>query len=52
LQRGYAVVTGPDGSVVRRADALEPGDPVQVRLAAGRLGAAVTRIEMTEVEES
>ncbi len=52
LERGYAVVTGPDGSVVRRADSLERGEPVQVRLAVGRLDAEVTSIEMTEVEDS
>jgi len=52
LERGYAVVTGPDGSVVRRADALGPGDPIEVRLAAGRLAAAVTGIEMTEVVDN
>jgi exodeoxyribonuclease VII large subunit len=52
LERGYAVVTGPDGTVVRRADTLVPGDPIAVRLAAGQLAAAVTRIDMTEDVES
>jgi exodeoxyribonuclease VII large subunit len=27
LERGYAVVTGPDGAVVRRASAVRPGAP-------------------------
>jgi exodeoxyribonuclease VII large subunit len=44
LERGYAVVTGPDGAVVRRASSLGPGDPIDVRLAAGRLTAAVTNV--------
>jgi exodeoxyribonuclease VII large subunit len=52
LERGYAVVIGPDGSVVRRADTLAAGDPIAVRLAAGQLAAAVTRIDMTEDVES
>jgi exodeoxyribonuclease VII large subunit len=44
LDRGYAVVSGPDGSVVRRAQAVRPGDSLGIRLAAGRLTAAVTEI--------
>ncbi len=47
LGRGYAVVTGPGGAVVRRADEVAPGDPLAIRLAAGRLAATV--IEATEV---
>lgn len=42
LDRGYAVVTGPTGGVLRRADEVGPGDPVAIRLAAGRLAATVT----------
>jgi exodeoxyribonuclease VII large subunit len=45
LERGYAVVTGPDGRVIRQASSLRVGDPIGVRLAAGRLGAAVTAVE-------
>ncbi len=45
LDRGYAVVTGPDGAVVRRAEALHVGDPITVRLAVGQIGAAVTNVE-------
>ena len=48
LDRGYAVVTGPDGSVARRARDLAVGDAIAVRLAAGRLSAAVTEIATTE----
>lgn len=42
LERGYAVVRTPDGTVVRRADAVTAGDRLQVRLAAGAL---TTRVE-------
>ena len=45
LERGYAVVTGPDGSVLRRAEAVETGDAIEVRLAEGRLAATVTGVE-------
>jgi exodeoxyribonuclease VII large subunit len=48
LDRGYAVVTGPDGAVTRRAGDLAVGDAIAVRLAAGRLSAAVTGITTTE----
>ncbi|HLH46371.1 MAG TPA: exodeoxyribonuclease VII large subunit, partial [Acidimicrobiales bacterium] len=41
LARGYAVVTGPDGTVVRDAASLEPGARLDIRVAAGRLGARV-----------
>ena len=44
LERGYAVVTGPDGVVVRDAASLRPGDDIDVRLAAGRVAAAVTSV--------
>ena len=37
LDRGYAVVTGPDGAVVRDAGVLRIGDAIAVRLAAGRV---------------
>jgi len=47
LDRGYAVVTRPDGSVARRAGDLAVGDAIAVRLAAGRLSAAVTEIATT-----
>ena len=44
LDRGYAVVTGPDGAVVRDAGVLRIGDAIAVRLAAGRVRAAVTDV--------
>jgi exodeoxyribonuclease VII large subunit len=45
LERGYAVVTAPDGFVVRRAGSVRPGQSVHVRLADGRLSAAVTDVQ-------
>ncbi len=42
LQRGYALVSAMDGSILRSAGAVEPGQDIQVRLAAGRLLAKVT----------
>jgi exodeoxyribonuclease VII large subunit len=50
LERGYAVVTGPDGAVLREAATVEAGDRVHVRLARGALGARVTDID-TDSEE-
>ena len=41
LERGYAVVTGPDGSVLRCASDVGPGDLVRARLAEGVVTAAV-----------
>ena len=45
LDRGYAVVTTADGSVLREAAAVVPGAAVAVRLAAGRLTAVVTDVD-------
>jgi exodeoxyribonuclease VII large subunit len=45
LERGYAIVTGADGSVVREASSLRVGDPIGVRLAEGRIGAVVTGVD-------
>jgi exodeoxyribonuclease VII large subunit len=45
LERGYALVTGPDGSLIRDASAAPAGTEIKVRLAAGRLEAQVTRSE-------
>lgn len=44
LDRGYAVVRGPDAAVLRRAGDVAVGDPVAIRLAAGRLAATVTEV--------
>jgi exodeoxyribonuclease VII large subunit len=42
LDRGYAVVQDAAGAVVRDAAAVADGDPLAVRLGAGRLDVAVT----------
>jgi exodeoxyribonuclease VII large subunit len=44
LDRGYAIVKGPDGHYVRDAGALQPGDAVRVAVAAGHFGAHVTDV--------
>lgn len=35
LERGYSLTTAADGSVIRRADALAPGDVITTRFASG-----------------
>jgi exodeoxyribonuclease VII large subunit len=42
LERGYAIVQRPDGAVVREAAAVDPGESLGVRLAAGRLSVTVS----------
>jgi exodeoxyribonuclease VII large subunit len=44
LDRGYAVVVGPDGQLVHAADQLDLGDTVRVRVATGHFRADVTDI--------
>jgi exodeoxyribonuclease VII large subunit len=43
LERGYALVFGPDGKVLLSAEAVTPGDPITAQLHHGRLSANVTR---------
>ena len=45
LHRGYAIVTDSSGSVVRDASKVSIGDEVEARLASGRLGLRVTKVE-------
>ena len=45
LQRGYAIVTDGDGKVVRDASEVSIGDEVDARLAQGRLGLTVNKVE-------
>ncbi|MBI3160530.1 MAG: exodeoxyribonuclease VII large subunit [Chloroflexi bacterium] len=47
LERGYAVVTGPDGAAVRRVAQVNPGDALRVRVADGEFGAEVKRDNTT-----
>ncbi|MGE5764430.1 MAG: exodeoxyribonuclease VII large subunit [Mycobacterium leprae] len=42
LDRGYAVVQRVDGIVVRDPQQVAPGDPLSIRVAAGRFGARAT----------
>lgn len=44
LDRGYAVVRGPDGLVVRSAGDVAPGDLLDVAVASGRLTARVEEV--------
>ena len=41
LERGYAIVQRPDGTVVRRPTDLATGDPLRIRLAEGTVAAEV-----------
>jgi exodeoxyribonuclease VII large subunit len=41
LDRGYAIVQRPDGTVVRRPTDLATGDPLRIRLAGGTVAAEV-----------
>ncbi|MEE4146182.1 MAG: exodeoxyribonuclease VII large subunit [Halieaceae bacterium] len=45
LQRGYAILTDADGKVVTDASAVAVGDELEGRLARGRLGLTVTKVE-------
>lgn len=42
LERGYGIVRGPDGALVRSAAQLAPGDALRVQFAAGSAEATVT----------
>ena len=42
LSRGYAIVTGEDGTVIRRATQAKAGDALRVNLASGALATTVT----------
>jgi exodeoxyribonuclease VII large subunit len=48
LERGYAIVRGADGSILRDAARTRAGDPLAVRLAQGELDARVERVRATE----
>jgi exodeoxyribonuclease VII large subunit len=50
LDRGYAVVQGPDGRAITDAAVLTAGDPLRIRLARGRVGARVTDVESSSQE--
>ncbi|MBW8803261.1 MAG: exodeoxyribonuclease VII large subunit [Catenulispora sp. 13_1_20CM_3_70_7] len=48
LERGYSIVLGPSGHAVRAASEVGEGDALDIRLASGRLGAAVTAVDAAE----
>jgi exodeoxyribonuclease VII large subunit len=48
LQRGYAIAQDASGKPLRDASSVKEGDAVSVRLAKGRLGTRIERIEATE----
>ncbi len=45
LERGYAVVQRPDGTLLTRAAQARSGEDVRIRLADGRLGATIQHVE-------
>ncbi len=46
LQRGYAIVRGPNGKVLSDCNQVALGDQVQISLAAGHIAAQVTDLKM------
>ena len=44
MSRGYAIAFDASGRALRTANAVQPGEPVRVRLAEGDLDATVTRV--------
>jgi exodeoxyribonuclease VII large subunit len=48
LQRGYAIAQDASGRLVRDAASVAPGDSLSVRLAKGKVGTRIERIEATE----
>jgi exodeoxyribonuclease VII large subunit len=45
LERGYAIVTGPDGRALQDAADVKPGDAIEARLRRGVLRATVTGVK-------
>lgn len=48
LQRGFAIVTGPDGQVVRSTGDVHPGDRVHIRVRDGSLDAEIVQSDQNE----
>ena len=42
LRRGYAIVTGENGAVIRQATQAKTGDALRVKLGSGALATTVT----------
>lgn len=51
LARGYALVSGADGQLLRDAEKLHPGDALQLRLAHGSLLATVDQVVAADEAE-
>jgi exodeoxyribonuclease VII large subunit len=50
MERGYSIVTGPNGQVVRGAGDVAPGDRLTIRVADGEIGAIASETKTTEIE--
>ena len=48
LARGYALVTGPDGQIIRNATDAPPKSELRIRLAKGELAAEVIDVDTPE----
>ena len=48
LARGYAIVEGPDGTIVQDAAEMSPGMPVALTFARGRAQGTITAVERDE----
>jgi exodeoxyribonuclease VII large subunit len=44
LERGYAIVTGPDDKLLTDVDGVRPGDAIRVQVRRGKLTASVSSI--------
>ncbi len=51
LDRGYAIVTDAAGHVLQDAAAVRPGDPIEARLARGRVRATVVATSAEQADE-
>jgi len=48
LERGYAIVSTPEGHIIKQADEVSPGNLVKARLAEGQITAEVRSIAEKE----
>jgi exodeoxyribonuclease VII large subunit len=49
LRRGYAVLSDGDGAALSSVATVQPGDPITIRVADGRIGASTTTVEPVEL---
>ena len=45
LTRGYAMVQGGEGEVLRSVDQVQPGDKIKISVSDGEIEAAVTNVK-------